>query len=623
MNRHDIYLYKKTYKPPQCRYLSNSERELKEICQYCTEDNSEAQMLRTLAGIPSGPLALFTSRLGSTLRISNCILLVFCIPSSGSEIYNLQHEPRTFPEGLKFGAATASYQIEGAWDEDGKSESIWDHATHKNPSSVVDQSTGDIADNSYHQYKRDVEMMRELGLDFYRFSISWPRILPSSFSDQVNAAGVAYYNNLINEMLKYNIEPMVTLYHWDLPQKLQELGGWTNPYIIDWFADYVRVVFGLYGDRVKKWITINEPLLICYNGYGSDEMAPQLNISGVADYICAKNLLLAHAKAYNIYNDEFRPTQKGVIGITISAQWYEPESEEHTVAAEDANQFDWGIYANPIFSESGDYPAVIKERIAAKSAEQGFSRSRLMEFTTEEVDYVRGTSDFFGINHYTSFLVYRNESANGKYIIPSYLDDMGVVKHQKDEWIIGELNYIKRSCMKARQRGNATPTIKAAAARRSFVVRRARLLQQQSICQFTPSLSQTYVPWGFHKLLRKIREDYNNIPIYITESGYASHGGLHDDERVLYYRGYLNALIDAMEEGSDVRGYTAWSMMDNFEWMKGYTYRFGLYEVDYESPERTRNPRKSAFVYKEILRTRKLDWSYEPDTDVMTIEEGH
>lgn len=183
-------------------------------------------------------------------------------------------------------------------------------------------------------------MMRELGLDHYRFSLSWSRILPTSFADKINEAGVAYYNDLINEMLKYNIQPMVTLYHWDLPQKLQELGGWANPFIVDWFADYARTVFDLFGDRVKYWITMNEPREVCYQGYGADTMAPRLNMKGIAEYMCAKHLLLAHAKAYHIYDEEFRASQGGTIGITLSMIWYEPETEKDEEAAEDTTQFE-------------------------------------------------------------------------------------------------------------------------------------------------------------------------------------------------------------------------------------------------------------------------------------------
>lgn len=181
--------------------------------------------------------------------------------------------------------------------------------------------------------------MRELGIDFYRFSLSWPRILPTSFPDQINEKGVEFYNNLIDEMLKHNIEPMVTLYHWDLPQKLQELGGWTNPHIVDWFADYARAAFTLFGDRVKYWITMNEPQVVCNMGYGDVDMAPMLDIKGVADYMCTKNILMAHAKAYHIYNEEFRPQHGGVIFIAFSAQWYEPVTENDVEAAYDANQF--------------------------------------------------------------------------------------------------------------------------------------------------------------------------------------------------------------------------------------------------------------------------------------------
>ncbi|XP_072937020.1 myrosinase 1-like [Epargyreus clarus] len=339
-----------------------------------------------------------------------------------------------------FGAATASYQIEGAWNEDGKTENIWDHLTHTQPCVAQNCSNGDIADDSYHLYKRDVEMMRELGLDYYRFSISWTRILPTSFPDKINQAGVDHYNKLIDEMLKYNIQPMVTIYHWDLPQKLQKMGGWTNPHIVDWFGDYARVVYKLFGDRVKLWTTINEPHQICYYAYGLDTLAPILNIKGVAEYMCAKNLLLAHARAYHIYDKEFRPTQAGKIFIVLSAEWYEPASETEIEAADDANQFHWAQYSHPIFSKVGDFPPIMKKRIASKSASQGFPRSRLPEFTPEEMEYVRGTSDVFGLNHYSTLYVYRNESVFGYYEEPSFNDDLEVLTYQDPEWQIGESN---------------------------------------------------------------------------------------------------------------------------------------------------------------------------------------
>jgi beta-glucosidase/6-phospho-beta-glucosidase/beta-galactosidase len=229
----------------------------------------------------------------------------------------------------------------------GKGLSIWDIATHTHPSPIKDGSTGDTAADSYHQYKRDVELMQELDLDFYRFSISWPRILPSGFPDKINQAGVDYYNNLINEMLHKNITPFATIYHWDLPYNLQKMGGWSNPLIVNWFVDYARVLFSIFGDRVQYWITINEPKQICYEGYGSDIKAPFLNVTGVAEYMCAKNVLLAHARTYRLYDEQFRKLQNGSIGISISCTWFEPTSDtvDDHQAAVDARRFDVGTFS--------------------------------------------------------------------------------------------------------------------------------------------------------------------------------------------------------------------------------------------------------------------------------------
>ncbi|KAL4712819.1 hypothetical protein ACJJTC_011889 [Scirpophaga incertulas] len=481
-----------------------------------------------------------------------------------------RHGPRKIPDGLMFGAATASYQIEGGWDADGKTENIWDYMTHKNPCVTDDCLNGDIANDSYNQYKRDVEMMRELGLDFYRFSLSWTRILPSSFPDKINEAGIQYYNNLIDEMLRYNIEPMITLYHWDLPQKLQEMGGWTNPHIVNWFADYARVVFEHFGDRVKYWITMNEPREICYQGYGDVTKAPKLNIKGFAEYLCAKNLLVAHANAYHIYNNEFKAKFGGVIGITVSAHWYEPETENDSEIADQTMQFEWGQYLHPIFSESGDFPVSMKEKIATKSAAQSFARSRLPEFTADEVALVKGSSDFLGLNHYTTYLV--NNKTSDINSVPSYYDDLGGTRYQSEDW-------------------------KAAA-----------------------SIWLKEVPSGFYNLLTRLRNLYNNPTIMITENGFSTRGGLEDDDRIDYYVSYLDAMLDAIDEGSNIAAYAAWSLMDNFEWMRGYTERFGLYEVDYKSPQRTRTPRKSAYVYKQIIRAREIDYHYKPQMTGMTID---
>lgn len=220
--------------------------------------------------------------------------------------------------------------------------SIWDVKTHRDPSPVDDGSTGDVAADSYHQYQRDVELIKDLGLDFYRFSISWTRICPNGFAEKINQAGVNYYNNLINELVKNNIKPFVAMYHSDMPWNLQVLGGWTNPLVVDWFTDYAKVLLEKFGDRVKHWVTINEPKQVCYDGYGADFQTPVPNITGIALYLCAKNILLAHAKVYHLYDEEFRMVQNGTIGIAICLNWFEPASEtiDDYQAALDAKQFE-------------------------------------------------------------------------------------------------------------------------------------------------------------------------------------------------------------------------------------------------------------------------------------------
>ncbi|XP_061723363.1 myrosinase 1-like isoform X1 [Cydia pomonella] len=562
-----------------------------------------------------------------------CLLLI-----SWSQHVSAKGEIRKFPAGFQFGAATAAYQVEGAWDEDGKGVSIWDVATHMDPSPIEDQSTGDIAADSYHHYNRDVEMAKELGLDFYRFSISWTRILPNGFPSKINQHGINYYNNIINKLLENGIEPLVTMYHWDLPENLQQLGGWTNPLIVTWFHDYAKVLFSKFGDRVKRWITINEPKQICYEGYGSDGKAPFLNATGVGEYICSKNVLLAHAKVYHLYDDTYRKLQNGTIGISISCTWYEPNTDtlDDDQAAFDARQFDWGQYAHPIFSKDGDYPQELKHNVAYKSAEQGFARSRLPELSTKEVAYIRGSSDFFGVNSYTTKMAYRDASLDGMYASPSYMDDMGVALVKDQSWTQAQSSWLQvLPCSQQLaghpddERARASPchprgpcsitrrtpslgsgrrlTLRTHTLGKNYVA----LLKADS--EFASNQAHKMVPWGFYKLLIDIKNQYDNPTVVITENGWSTGRGLLDDTRIQYHRSYLNMLLDAIDEGCDIQGYTAWSLMDNFEWKHGYKEKFGLYEVDFQSNDRTRTPRKSAFIYKEIIKARSLDPNYEPD----------
>lgn len=193
----------------------------------------------------------------------------------------------------------------------GKGESIWDYATHNRKYLVVDQTSGDIACDSYHKYLEDIELIKYLNVDFFRFSLSWPRILPNGLSNKVNQAGIDYYNKYIDGLLSYNITPMVTLYHWELPQYLQKLGGWTNPVIVQHFREFSKIAFENFGDKVKIWTTINEPRLVCQHGYGEMLMAPAMNQQGLGEYLCSHNLLKAHAAVYHLYNDSFREKQNG------------------------------------------------------------------------------------------------------------------------------------------------------------------------------------------------------------------------------------------------------------------------------------------------------------------------
>lgn len=250
---------------------------------------------------------------------------------------------KKFPENFLFGTATAAYQIEGGWSDDGKGENIWDHLTHTYPDKIIDYENGDISCDSYHKYLEDVELLKNLNVTHYRFSLSWSRILPTGFINKINQAGVDYYKNLITALKTNGIEPFVTLYHWDLPQPLQDIGGWPNPLLADYFANYARLAFTLFGDQVKNWMTFNEPLQVCQGGYAGIA-APAVVSDGIGDYLCAHTLLKAHARAYHIYDKEFRASQNGRVSIVIDTSWIEPasDSKQDKKAAERVLQFQYG-----------------------------------------------------------------------------------------------------------------------------------------------------------------------------------------------------------------------------------------------------------------------------------------
>ncbi|KAK5649854.1 hypothetical protein RI129_000883 [Pyrocoelia pectoralis] len=483
------------------------------------------------------------------------VVVVLVLTSIGVIQANTFH----FPDNFSFGVATAAYQIEGGWNKSGKGENIWDRITHKRPEWVKDGKNADIACDSYHLWKIDVQLLKQLGVDFYRFSLSWSRILPTGFSEYINWNGVRYYSDFIDELLANDIRPVVTLYHWDLPQPLQDLGGWPNLLIASYFEDYAKVAFQLFGDRVKTWITINEPNEICDTGYGTGAAAPGIEESGTLDYLCGKTVLIAHAKAYHLYDKYYRNKQKGEIGITIVSRWNEPKtnSTRDKEAAERTMQMQFGWWAHPIFSTKGDYPLVMKERIRNMSQCQNLEESRLPKFTTNEIEYIKGSSDFMGLNHYSTWLI-TDDSENNCTIV-SYENDMGMKNVQDPSWIPSAASWLKD------------------------------------------------VPWGFRKLLQWIKVEYDNPLIHITENGFADVGELHDTGRIHYHRGYLNELLNAIHlDGCKIKSYALWSLMDNMEWQDGYTLKFGLYYVNFSDPLRTRTPKSSANFYKELIRLRRI-----------------
>merc|ERR1719466_269272 len=271
-----------------------------------------------------------------------------------------------FPADFKWGAATAAYQIEGGWDADGKGVNIWDIFTRLE-GKIKDGSSGDVACDSYHKYKEDVQLMKAMGLKSYRFSIGWSRILPQGIG-KTNQEGIDYYHNLIDELLANEIVPAVTLYHWDLPQALQDQGGWLNPSVADWFEEYARVCFEEFGGDVKFWITLNEPRETSLQGHGSGTMAPGIVGMGTTAYIAAYNQIRAHARAYRAYQQDFAEGQGGKIGITLNINWMEPQDPTNEADLEASNtlmNFQLGWYAHAIFID-GKYPEVMREKIDQK-----------------------------------------------------------------------------------------------------------------------------------------------------------------------------------------------------------------------------------------------------------------
>uniref|UniRef100_A0A4W4FKR2 beta-glucosidase n=1 Tax=Electrophorus electricus TaxID=8005 RepID=A0A4W4FKR2_ELEEL len=461
----------------------------------------------------------------------------------------------TFPVGFQWGVSTSAYQIEGGWNADGKGSSTWDTFTHK-PGMIQNNDNGDVACDSYNKIEEDLYMLRALKVKTYRFSLSWPRIFPNGYRASLNKKGVDYYNRLIDRLIRYNITPMVTLHHWDLPQALQDINGWDNITMIDIFNDYCDFCYETFGDRVKFWMTFNQPHTIAWVGYGLGAFPPNIKKPADAPYRVAHNLLKAHASAYHTYDDKYRKTQHGLVSISLNADWVEPldvNIPREVDAADRALQFQLGWFAHPIF-KNGDYPDAMKWQVGNKSELQGLSESRLPSFTEGEKAYIQGTADVFCINAYTTRRVHHVTSRLSP---KSYEFDQDIaIKDVEDS------------------QETAVKELRTAA-------------------------------WGLRRLLNWIKEEYGNPEIYITENGVSTNTATTDDDtyRIFFLKTYIDEALKAHNlDGVQLKGYTAWSLMDAFEWLNGYSVGFGLHHVDFKHPDRPRTPKRSAHYYYDIIR---------------------
>ncbi|KAL1298392.1 hypothetical protein HN51_042766 [Arachis hypogaea] len=483
----------------------------------------------------------------------------------------------SFPEGFIFATSASAYQYEGAANEGGRGPSIWDTFTHKYPEKIMDRSNGDVPIDQYHRYKEDVGIMKYINLDAYRFSISWSRILPKgTLSGGINQEGIKYYNNLINELLANGIQPFVTLFHWDLPQALQDdYGGFLSPRIVDDFQDYADLCFKEFGDRVKHWITLNEPSTFSTAGYVIGMFPPgrcsdwqKLNCtggdSGIEPYLVAHHLLLAHAAVVQLYKAKYQvplllerqnktSTPKGLIGIILISHWFVPLSDTKLdqEAAQRAIDFMFGWFMEPL--TRGDYPLSMRSLVG----------KRLPKFSKEEAMKINGSFDFLGLNFYTAN--YAAHAPHLQHATPSYLtDSLTILTTERDGIPIGP---------------------KAA------------------------SFWFYIYPKGLYYLLLYIKEKHNNPLIYITENGVDEYNdpmlsleeALADPYRIKFHTDYLFYLRSAIWNGVNVKGYFIWSLFDNFEWAEGYTVRFGIYFVDYNN-DMKRCEKLSAKWLKNFLK---------------------
>lgn len=489
-----------------------------------------------------------------------------------------------FPSNFFWGAATSAYQIEGGSTAGGRGPSIWDTWCVES-SENCNGDTGDVADDHFHLWREDVRMMKNLGLKAYRFSISWSRILPEGtavytssssggnaddnatnnnsraiINGGVNQEGIDFYNGIIDALLEADIEPFVTLYHWDLPQTLEDrYGGWADRSIVQDFGDYARICFDNFGDRVKYWITINEGWTTAIHGYEEGSNAPGYtgeDVGGTGKpYTVGHHLLLAHSRAVQVFRNEgyaklyqrgsSKDGEYGMIGISNSGDHrypLDPQSEDDQEAATRSMEFQLGWMTDPIWL--GDYPASMRKILGA----------RLPEFTEDEVKNLIGSADFLGLNHYSSALASKPTKPP---TYGGYWAEQLVTLSDDSSWEKTDMGW-------------------------------------------------NVAPEGARDILLWIDRRYDHPLVFVTENGMAAYEpdmehSINDGARKEYLEGYISGFGQALEQGVNLGGYFAWSLLDNFEWQYGFSKRFGIVHVNYTSLVRTL--KSSAHFYRKVIET--------------------
>jgi beta-glucosidase len=439
----------------------------------------------------------------------------------------MSRNTRAFSPDFVWGAATAAYQVEGAAAEDGRGESIWDRFS-ATPGKVANGDTGAVACDTYHRYAEDIRLMRALGIGAFRLSVAWPRILPEG-RGRVNRAGLDFYDRLVDDLLTNDLDPYVTLYHWDLPQALEDRGGWPARETVEAFTEYTEVVVARLGDRVRHWITQNEPWVVSWLGYGLGLHAP--GRTSERDALAAgHHVLLAHGRAAEILRREAPSSEVGIaIDLVPTYPFSDAEADVEAARREDGFRNRW--FLEPVLGRG--YPEDMLERYA----------EILPTIEDGDMATIGAPLDFLGINYYT-----RNVVRAG----------------------VGEVA--------------------------------------------TEGAEHTEMGWevypdGLHRLLTHLQATYEPPELYITENGAAfpdarENGRVPDSRRVSYLEGHLDAVASAIAEGVPVRGYFLWSLLDNFEWAFGYSRRFGIVYVDFETLERV--PKDSFGWYRDFIAAQRV-----------------